>query len=145
MQDSYDGTRERVTGMPGYLHSQSTLKSTSFVTGATETWVVETVRLLEADDKGRQKSKFWTFLERNSADGGQRIVIPPGVMETMYRQRESCISKANRGRGRQAAETARGKALAQAQAIVGGDGEGEGDKPTTPLITILAPSLRSDK
>lgn len=53
--------------------------------GESETWIVQTCRQREQGDT--------VFVQRISAQGGLRIVLPPSVTATIARQRDQLTSK----------------------------------------------------
>jgi hypothetical protein len=70
----------------------------SFMPGAT--WIVETMR----------NQDTWTILLQSiDADGGQRLVIPTRVAETIYRHYDSIIKTSKSLRSKAGAETRKKK------------------------------------
>lgn len=64
--------------------------------GGTETFIVQTVRQLEAGDH--------VFIEKVSDEGTVRLVLPPRVVAAIVRQREGNITRTRRRNGRAAME-----------------------------------------
>lgn len=97
--DLFSRRRREMSDNPGALGSGSTIHVRDFY-GNAETWVVETLRVDGSET---------AFIQRNAADGGMRLVLPPEVMAAMRRHQDSNERRARRRGARQALETKRAK------------------------------------
>ncbi len=97
--DLFSTLRRSVEDNPGKIGASSTVQVADFY-GNRETWFVETFRIDGGD---------LVFLERSSASGGMRLVLPKEVAAALSRQRDQ-ISKRARGRAAmRAVETKRSR------------------------------------
>lgn len=82
--------------MPDVLHTKpTTLRVVTPIVGDAETFIVQTWKQKEQGDT--------VFLEHVSGQGTTRIVIPPAVVDTIVRQRDSLIARARSKASREAA------------------------------------------
>lgn len=97
--DRYSREQARLLGNPAAvtLTRGSTVDTTDYY-GNAETWVVNTIRVEGADT---------AFVQRVSAEGGERHVLPPKVMAALWAQREALTGKTRRRGARRAVETKR--------------------------------------
>lgn len=97
----FDRLAGLLKGIPDVTESRpSTVVFEVPVIGRLETWIISTMRHREQGD--------YVFLQRVSAEGSIRIVLPPKVTETMNRQRDALTGKVRSKIGRaQAAERKR--------------------------------------
>jgi hypothetical protein len=96
--DHFSRTLREKQDNPGAVRSSSTIHSSDFF-GNQETWVIETYRTEAGHVTG--------FLQRNSAEGGMRLVLPPEVMKALARQQDQLVTKIRQRAGRKAVETKR--------------------------------------
>lgn len=75
------------------IKAESTVHAHDFY-GNTETWVIETFRV----DDGRGPCEQ-VFLQRTSADGGMRLMLPSDVTRALARHRDQVSSAARRRHG----------------------------------------------
>lgn len=75
------------------IRAESTVHSADFY-GNTETWVIETFRV----DDGRGPCEQ-VFLQRTSAEGGMRLMLPPDVTRALARHRDQVAASARRRHG----------------------------------------------
>lgn len=98
--DRFDTFVQRADGLPGITKTRpATVRDTHPLTGVTSTHIVQTYR---DKDEG-----FTLLVERIDADGHYRIVLPPKVVQALYRQRQSLMDRstpASRERKRRAGE-----------------------------------------
>ncbi len=88
--DQFSLRRRKLTDDPGALVSGSTIHTTDFY-GNGETWNVETYR---TEDR-----RYIGFLQRNSPEGGLRLVLPEQVMVALGRHLEQLQAQAKRRQG----------------------------------------------
>ncbi len=98
----FDEMRENVQGTPGYQIRQSTVNCEKGLLSIPSTWIVETVRTEETSG---------IFLQRIDAEGGQRLVIPHRVTESIYRHYEAILKVRRKQRAKNAAETRKQKGI----------------------------------
>lgn len=101
--DVFSTELRRLEAHPGAIRAESTVRVTDFY-GNTETWVVETFRVLEAPGRAAEVT---VFLQRNSVDGGQRLVLMPGVTAALDRHATSLVARARKRAANRALETRR--------------------------------------
>lgn len=75
------------------IRAESTVHSSDFY-GNSETWVIETFRV----DDGRGPCEQ-VFLQRTSAEGGMRFMLPPDVTRALARHRDQTAATAKRRHG----------------------------------------------
>lgn len=91
-RDVFDRVVGRLEGMTGVVSTRpATVTTVLPMLGDAQTYVVQTYR----DEDG----SFWLLLQHFAAGGGVRIPIPPKVVQTIYRQRESLVKTSRRNRG----------------------------------------------
>jgi hypothetical protein len=105
--DQFSRRRRELTGNPGAVRSSSTVETTDFY-GNTESWIVETFRV-----DGKEE----VFLQRITAAGGDRLVLPPAVTSAMSRHRDRAVTVSRKRGARQALETKRARGIDPAAAI----------------------------
>lgn len=88
--DVFSRALRQANDNPGALKASSTIEAADFY-GNTETWVVTTFRI----EAGREV----VFLQRNSAEGGLRLVIPTEVVAALASQRERVQAAGRRRHG----------------------------------------------
>ena len=98
----FDVMRSEVEGAPGMQRSISTIKSVLPWIRTSATHVIETVRTEEG---------FYGFIEMMSANGQERVFLPPAVMNALYRQHDTISKRLRSERGRRAAATAAAKGI----------------------------------
>lgn len=108
--DLFSQRRRQMGDNPGALGAISTIHTSDFY-GNTETWVVETFRT----DDGQAVA----FVQRSSADGGLRLVVPEPVMAALARHREQLSARAKRQQGHRliAQRKQRGDTLGNPEAL----------------------------
>ena len=99
-QDLYSRTLARVLDHPDSSTAKSSTIDLVTLLGHSETWIVKTVRIDGADT---------VFVQRVSADGGMRLVLPPEVCAAIARQRDTLVTLARRKGARRGVETRKGK------------------------------------
>lgn len=97
--DVFSRRRRELKENPGAIGAESTITVQDFY-GNLETWVVETFRV-----DGKEEA----FLQRMSADGGARLLLPAPVMAALSRQRDQVIGRARKRSARAAAATRKAK------------------------------------
>lgn len=80
--DKFERAREALWGTPGFQRRNSTVISSGWSFFPQGTWVVETIKTDETQA---------IFLQLIDKDGGQRIVLPKKVCDSIYRQRDSIL------------------------------------------------------
>lgn len=93
--DYFSRRRRELMDNPGAIRSASTVNVQDFY-GNLETWIVETF----AED-----GKVEALIQRNTTDGGTRLVVPAKVMDALDRQRGSITSASRRRGARKAVAT----------------------------------------
>lgn len=84
--DPFDRVLGSLDGLPDVVHTQqSTSQATVPLVGHAETYLVQTFRQRDVGDT--------IFLQRISAQGSLRLVIPPKVADIIARQREALTDK----------------------------------------------------
>lgn len=110
-KDRYSREQQRLNMNPATikLARGSTVDTTDFY-GNAETWVINTMRT-DGEDTA--------FLQRVSADGGERHVLPPEVLRALWAQREALTTKTRKRAARRAVETKReaGQRLGNPEAL----------------------------
>ena len=90
--DAYDRVIGSIDGLPGVRKARpSTVTSVVPMLGRAQTYVVQTYK---AEDG------FYGFVQMVDSEGRARIVIPPKVMNAIYRQRDGLVKAARREQGR---------------------------------------------
>jgi hypothetical protein len=83
-------------GLPDVVETKpTTIRYIEPLLGTSQTFILQTVRQREVGDH--------LFLEYVDAEGSQRLVIPPKVVEVIARQREALTKSAQRKHGRRVA------------------------------------------
>lgn len=100
-RDPFSVRRRDIINNPGTLGAMSTIQLPDDY-GNLDTWVVETYRVDGAET---------AFLQRNNAEGGIRVMLPPAVMAALRRQQATIDSRSRRRGARQALETKRAKGV----------------------------------
>lgn len=108
--DTFSQLLRQSNDNPGASKATSTIETADWY-GNTASWIVTTFRL----DAGRSLC----FLQRSSAEGGLRLVLPPEVVATMARHRDQNAAAARRRQGRElfARRRERGDAMGNADAL----------------------------
>lgn len=88
--DLFSRRRRQMGDNPGALGAGSTVHAADFY-GNAETYVIETFRT--------EDGQTVAFLQRSSADGGLRLVLPEPVMAALARHREQLQARAKRRQG----------------------------------------------
>lgn len=92
VRDAFDRILGQIDGVPGVLKSRpSTVTSVLPIIGRSQTHVVQTYKTEDG---------FVGFVQMVDAEGRARIVLPPLVMNAIYRQREALVERARREAGR---------------------------------------------
>jgi hypothetical protein len=86
--DEFSTALRSLQNNPGAVVRASSIDLEDFY-GNVVTWHIKTIRADGADT---------VFLQRNTAEGGDRVVLPPEVMAVIVRQRDGAVS-VNRRRG----------------------------------------------
>lgn len=94
--DAYDQQLQQLTGLPGGAHCNPVVVQTSDFYGNTTQNMVQTVRTPEEGD--------YVFITAVNARGVVRFVLPPRVLATVDRQRETNSTKVRRRNGRRIAQ-----------------------------------------
>lgn len=105
--DLFSQRLRELTDNPGAVRASSKVDLQDFY-GRSETWVVDTFRV-DGDEVA--------FLQRISADGSIRMVLPAEVTAAMARQRDRATAVNRRRGARQAVETKRAKGVDPAAAL----------------------------
>ena len=93
--DPFDLMLDRLTGLPNGAHTQPVVRQAHDFYGNVTQFIIQTVR----HDEGET-----TFITQVNANGRDRFVLPPTVLETIERQRDA-VSKMVRSRhGKRLAE-----------------------------------------
>ena len=116
--DHYSRTLRSYRDNPGAVSAESTIH-TADIYGNTETWIATTFRA---------NGKDIVFLQRNTAEGGSRFVLPVPVTAALARHREQLASRMRTRGARQAVAMRKERgdvlgnpaALAKARAKKGG-------------------------
>jgi len=98
--DEFSQLFRKALDHPQTIRSSSTVNLIDFY-GNTETWVVDTMR-----SEGIER----VFLQRSNAKGGERLVLPPEVVDAIARQRERAIKVVRRRASHKGAATRKAKA-----------------------------------
>ena len=108
-RDQFSLRRRDIINNPGALGAMSTIQMPDDY-GNLDTWVVETYRLDGAET---------AFLQRNNAEGGIRVMLPPAVMAALRRQQATIDSRSRRRGARQAVATkiAEGQTIGNSEAF----------------------------
>jgi len=108
-RDEFSTALRALVGNPGAVKSTSRIDIADFY-GRSETWTVDLFRV-EGVETG--------FLQRVSAEGSLRLVLPPQVMTTLTRQHDGLTGKMRARGARQAVATriARGDTLGNPAAL----------------------------
>ena len=108
-RDEFSVTLRSLADNPGTVHAQSRLDIADFY-GRSETWTIDTFRADGAET---------VLLQRMTAEGALRLVLPPQVTSAMTRQHDSLTGKVRRRGARQAVATriARGDRLGNPDAL----------------------------
>lgn len=102
-QDKFERTRASITGLPGFEHCNSTVRSDALALIPQADYIIETVRCQEG----------WTiFIQAISSEGSARFVLPDKVTRTLWTHYEKLkkrnvkrhILKARRKHARKARE-----------------------------------------
>jgi hypothetical protein len=91
--DTFSRSLRAARDSQAVIKAESTVHSFDFY-GNTETWVIETFRV----DDGRGPCES-VFLQRTSADGGMRLMLPPDVTRALARHRDQVSAAARRRQG----------------------------------------------
>jgi hypothetical protein len=100
--DLFSTLRRSMDDNPGAIGSASTVPVADFY-GNRETWIVETFRIDGAEV---------VFLERSSAQGGLRLVLPKEVAAALARQRDQITTRSRSKAAKRAVDTKREKGIA---------------------------------
>lgn len=94
--DRFERSREAVWGTPGFNRRQSTITADGNQFFPSATWVIQTIVTDEAAN---------IFLETMSREGGQRIVLPNKVVQTIFRHHNEIMKARRSTRSKRGAET----------------------------------------
>jgi hypothetical protein len=84
--DLYDRKIGALVGLPDVVSVKpATLRSVEPLIGSSETFIIQTFRSKEAGDT--------IFIERTSAAGHVRLVLPPNVADAIARQRDALTGR----------------------------------------------------
>lgn len=100
-RDPFSVRRRDIINNPGALGAMSTIQLPDDY-GNLDTWVVETYRVDGAET---------AFVQRNNAEGGIRVMLPPQVMAALRRHQATIDSRSRRRGARQALATKRAKGI----------------------------------
>jgi hypothetical protein len=98
-RDEFSRRLRELTDNPGALKASSRVDIVDFY-GRNETWTLDTFRHDGAET---------TFIQRMSAEGALRLVLPPQVTTAVRRQVDSLTGRSRARGARQAVETKRSK------------------------------------
>jgi hypothetical protein len=112
-QDEYSVVLRQLRANPALVEKESLIERQDFY-GNTESWVLRTLRV---------DGEETIFLQRNTAEGGTRIVLPPDVVAAITRQHDG-INDAMRKRGARKAAATR-KALGLTPGFLKEKGKGK--------------------
>lgn len=105
--DEFDRTVRSLTGLPDVISTKaSTVRHVTPVLNQAQTFIVQTYRQAERGDT--------VLIEYVDANGSFRMVIPPGVADTIARQRDALTTKRRVQIGKQAAAERKAAGLAPA-------------------------------
>lgn len=94
-QDAFDKVLSRLMGLPGGAHTKpSAVQSIDFYGNATS-FIIQTVKTDEGET---------AFVSQIGAGGAVRFILPPRVLATIDRQRDSLTKQVRRRNGRRIAE-----------------------------------------
>lgn len=99
--DEFSRLLREVQSNPGALGSGSTVHVKDFY-GNLQSWIVETFRV-----DGQER----VFIQRATADGLTRLVLPEAITATIGRHRDQLLGKARRRSARQALATKRANGI----------------------------------
>jgi hypothetical protein len=94
-QDEYSVCLRKLRANPGLVEKESLIDRQDFY-GNAESWIVRTLRV---------DGEETIFLQRNNAEGGTRIVLPPDVTAAITRQHDGINDVMRRRGARKAAAT----------------------------------------
>ncbi|MCK9599413.1 MAG: hypothetical protein M0R06_10255 [Sphaerochaeta sp.] len=103
--DRFERARDAIWQTPGFAHRRSTITADGSAWFPGATWVIQTAI---TDDNAA------IFLERVDREGGQRIVLPRKVAETIFSHYEAIMKQRRSMRSKHAAETRRKKGASNA-------------------------------
>jgi hypothetical protein len=108
-RDEFSVLLRQLNDNPGATHTQSRVDIADFY-GRSQTWTIDTFRAEGAET---------VFVQRMSADGALRLVLPPEVTLALARQRGRATDRNRRQGARQAVATkrARGDSLGNPDAL----------------------------
>lgn len=95
--DPFSRRLRELSDNPGAVRAKSTIDRADFY-GNNETWIVDTFRLAGGEE---------VFIQRISAEGAIRLVLPAEVTAAMNRQRDRATTAVRRRGARQALATRR--------------------------------------
>lgn len=95
--DPFDKLLDRLIGLPGGAHTQPAVVQATDYYGNTTSYMVQTVRTEEGDT---------AFVTQVNAAGSARFILPPAVIRTIERQRDSNTTQIRRRHGKRLAESA---------------------------------------
>lgn len=93
----YDRMISSLKGLPDVVEVKpATVRVTPVMVGASQTYIVQTVRQREVGD--------FVFLEIVDASGAVRVALPPQVADCIARQREALVTKVRRRAAKRVAQ-----------------------------------------
>jgi hypothetical protein len=107
MPDKFDRALGQLHGLPDSLMTRpSTVRIVNVLgVGGSALYIVQTHRQQTRDDRGRVvRSDDTVFLETVDEAGSLRLVLPPGVVDAIVRQRDSFTGKVRRAAATRVAE-----------------------------------------
>lgn len=91
-RDAFDRAIGLIDGLPGVHKARpSTVTSVEPMLGDSQTYVVQTYKTEDG---------FFGFVQSIDRRGGARFVLPPKVMNAIYRQRDALVKKSRSARAK---------------------------------------------
>lgn len=104
---TYDRLLGSLHGLPDVVHVKpSTVRAITPLTGASETWIIQTYRQADRGDV--------IFLERVGPEGSLRLAIPAQVADVISRQRDALTTRSRKKAAKAAAQTRKDRGIAPA-------------------------------
>lgn len=94
--DPFDKLLDRLIGLPNGAHTTPAVVQATDYYGNTTSYMVQTVRTEEGDT---------AFVTQVNAGGSARFILPPAVLRTIERQRDSNTTQIRRRHGKRLAES----------------------------------------
>lgn len=93
--DAFDKLLSRIVGLPNGAHTQPSVTQSIDFYGNVTSFMIQTVKT----DEGAT-----AFVTQVNSQGSVRYILPPGVLATIDRQRDSLTTQLRRRNGRRIAE-----------------------------------------